>query len=296
MAELTNEQIDQIFEACRNNVAELAGAISTSLGIDCQLTPGEDAQGTTGILNRVPEGPGIAVTLQLDGYGILCLIPENLPIPEWHHSPDEAQAAQLENLSTNWKVNLLSDSDADVQTRPVSCQSLRAHLEMCQPTEDVRMLELSASVADGTDAPVLIHVVLPVSNPIMERRAGELSSESDSVSARETPTDQGPSASEETSDREPKDSALEMRMRRLNKIPVDLIVRVADRKMDVQQLRDIAPGTLLMFDKPCDSLLDVYIGNKLYCRGKAVKVGENFGIRINECNSAVVRVKKVHQV
>lgn len=302
MAELTNEQIDQIFEACRNNVASLAGSITAGLGTECELTPGEDTQGAFEILNRVPEGPGIAVTLQGDGYGILCLIPESLPIPEWHHSPDEAQAALLETLAASWKENLLPDSEAEVQTRPVSCRNLHTHLESCQPTEDVRLLELSVNAAEGSDSPALIQIVLPVANPIMERRAEELSPDGESATDNEpaatnaTSTDQNTPAPAETADAKPPDPALEMRMRRINKVPVDLIVRVADRKMEVQQLRSIAPGTLLMFDKPCDSLLDVYIGNKLYCRGEAVKVGENFGIKINECNSKVVRVKKVRQV
>lgn len=92
------------------------------------------------------------------------------------------------------------------------------------------------------------------------------------------------------------DSALAGRLQRIRKVPVSVIVQIAERRMALQQLRQIAPGTLLMFDKPCDSLLDVFVNNRLYCRGEAVKVGESFGIRISECNSQVVREKKVHQV
>lgn len=92
------------------------------------------------------------------------------------------------------------------------------------------------------------------------------------------------------------DPALAIRLQRIRKVPVSVIVQIAERRMALQQLRQIAPGTLLMFDKPCDSLLDVFVNNRLYCRGEAVKVGESFGIRISECNSQVVREKKVHQV
>jgi flagellar motor switch protein FliN/FliY len=51
-----------------------------------------------------------------------------------------------------------------------------------------------------------------------------------------------------------------------------------------------------MFDKPYDSLLDVYVDNRLYCRGEAVKIGETFGVKISESNSQVIREKKVYQV
>lgn len=302
MAELTNEQIDEVFDNCRRSVEDLARSISSSLSIDCRLTFGDEARGADEVLNRAPDGPGIALTLKLDGYGILCLIPESLPIPAWHHSPDDNQAARLEALVSEWKECLLPGADLPVQTRPFSCQNLRAHLESCKPTEDVRMLELSAIVSDADDSPVPIHMVLPVSNPILERRAGEAGDDADSVvvdepaSANEDSAKAMAPAATVEADRESVDPALEMRKRRINKVAVDLSVRIADRMMDIQQLRSIAPGTLLMFDKPFDSLLDVYIGNKLYCRGEAVKVGERFGIKINECNSEVVRVKKVRQV
>lgn len=92
------------------------------------------------------------------------------------------------------------------------------------------------------------------------------------------------------------DAALADRLQRIRKVPVSLIVQIAERRMALQQLREIAPGTLLMFDKPCDSLLDVFVNNRLYCRGEAVKVGESFGIKISECNAQVVREKKVHQI
>ena len=127
----------------------------------------------------------------------------------------------------------------------------------------------------------------------------------------EVPTDQAQSPAGETDasedngstatppvtpPKQPVNPELGRRLQRVRKVPVNVIVRIAERKMTLQQLRSITPGTILMFDKPCDSLLDVFVDNRLYCRGEAVKVDETFGIRINECLSQVVREKKVHQV
>jgi flagellar motor switch protein FliN len=94
----------------------------------------------------------------------------------------------------------------------------------------------------------------------------------------------------------PVNPALAQRVHRIRKVPVNVIVRIAERKMPLHQLRSIAPGTLLMFDKPCNSPLDIFVNNQLYCRGEAVKVGETFGVKINESNAQIVREQKVHQV
>jgi flagellar motor switch protein FliN/FliY len=144
--------------------------------------------------------------------------------------------------------------------------------------------------------------VLPVENAILEQAGddsalGDESAAEESAAASEAgPVAAAPAPPPVAAAPAPIDPVLEKRKQRINKVPVSLIVRIATRKMEVQQLREIAPGALLMFDQPCDSLLDVFVDNRLYCRGEAVKIGEQFGIKINECNAQVVREKKVHQV
>lgn len=69
---------------------------------------------------------------------------------------------------------------------------------------------------------------------------------------------------------------------RLMKLPVNVAVHLAERKMELSQLLTMAPGTLLTFDKSCEDLLDLYVNNQIYARGEAVKIGEKFGLKINE--------------
>ncbi len=70
--------------------------------------------------------------------------------------------------------------------------------------------------------------------------------------------------------------------RRLLKLPVTVAVHLAERKINLSQLLTMAPGTLLTFDKSCEDLLDLYVNNRYYARGEAVKIGEKFGLKINE--------------
>lgn len=78
-------------------------------------------------------------------------------------------------------------------------------------------------------------------------------------------------------------------LERLRRLPVPIIVRLADKKMELGQLLAIGPGAIITFDKSCEDLLDLYVNNQLYCRGEAVKIGEKFGLKICEVGSAEAR-------
>jgi flagellar motor switch protein FliN/FliY len=69
---------------------------------------------------------------------------------------------------------------------------------------------------------------------------------------------------------------------RLRRLPVEISVRLAEKKIPMPQLLGITPGMLITFNKSCEDLLDLYVNNTRYCRGEAVKIGENFGLKINQ--------------
>src|SRR5262245_27611452 len=67
---------------------------------------------------------------------------------------------------------------------------------------------------------------------------------------------------------------------RLRRLPVQVSVRLAETRIPMSQLMNIAPGMLIPFNKSCDDLLDLYVNNARFCRGEAVKIGEKFGLKI----------------
>jgi flagellar motor switch protein FliN/FliY len=73
-------------------------------------------------------------------------------------------------------------------------------------------------------------------------------------------------------------------LQRVMKLPVTIAVRLAEKKIELGQLLALNPGALITFNKPCEDLPDLYINNRIYCRGEAVKIGEKFGLKINELN------------
>jgi flagellar motor switch protein FliN/FliY len=80
---------------------------------------------------------------------------------------------------------------------------------------------------------------------------------------------------------------------RLRNVPVTIIVKLAEKKMEMGQLLGIGTGAIITFEKSCEALLDLYVNNRLYCRGEAVKIGEKFGIKVCEVGSVEQRVSAV---
>lgn len=69
-------------------------------------------------------------------------------------------------------------------------------------------------------------------------------------------------------------------VQRLLRLQVPVIVKLASKKMSVRTLTALRPGTIIEFDKRSDDELELMICNKTIGFGEAVKVGENFGLRV----------------
>lgn len=65
------------------------------------------------------------------------------------------------------------------------------------------------------------------------------------------------------------------------KLEVPVIVQIAERTMEVGEVLDLAPGSIVELPKLSDDELELMANNKVVGTGLAVKVGENFGIRIS---------------
>lgn len=55
--------------------------------------------------------------------------------------------------------------------------------------------------------------------------------------------------------------------------------------MRVRAILDLTPGSIVEFDTPASSELDLLANNHLIARGIAVKVGENFGLQVTQMAS-----------
>lgn len=70
------------------------------------------------------------------------------------------------------------------------------------------------------------------------------------------------------------------RLSAILKLEVPLIVQIGTRDMPVQEVLSLAPGAILELPKLADEELEILVNNKPIGLGMAVKVGENFGVRV----------------
>ncbi len=65
------------------------------------------------------------------------------------------------------------------------------------------------------------------------------------------------------------------------KLEVPVIVQIAERRMPLQEVLAWSPGAIIELHKTVDDELQLLVNNVGIGTGTAVKIGENFGIRIS---------------
>jgi flagellar motor switch protein FliN len=68
--------------------------------------------------------------------------------------------------------------------------------------------------------------------------------------------------------------------RGLLRIQVPVTVTLASKKQPIGRIVELGPGSIIQFDKSCQEMLEMRVGNQRVAEGEAVTVGGKFGIRI----------------
>lgn len=82
-------------------------------------------------------------------------------------------------------------------------------------------------------------------------------------------------------------------VRTILKLEVPVIVQIGHRTVTMNEVLAFGPGTILEMDKSSEENLDLLVKNKQIGSGTAVKVGENFGIRITSIDPPQQRVAAI---
>jgi flagellar motor switch/type III secretory pathway protein FliN len=63
-------------------------------------------------------------------------------------------------------------------------------------------------------------------------------------------------------------------------IRVPVVVTLAGNRQPLHRIVELGPGSIIQFEKSCEEMLDLSVGDHLIASGEAVKVGDKFGLRI----------------
>jgi flagellar motor switch protein FliN len=80
----------------------------------------------------------------------------------------------------------------------------------------------------------------------------------------------------------PKPALTDHELDRILRLEVPLIVKLADRKMHLSEVMRLGTGAIIEFFKSSEQPLELLVNNKVIAIGEAVKIGENFGLRIRQ--------------
>lgn len=69
--------------------------------------------------------------------------------------------------------------------------------------------------------------------------------------------------------------------RSLLKIKVPATVILAAKRQPISKIVELGPGSIIMFEKSCEEMLELEVGGRKIAVGEAVKVGDKFGLRVS---------------
>lgn len=86
-------------------------------------------------------------------------------------------------------------------------------------------------------------------------------------------------------------SKLSPELRKLFHLQVPIIVHLAERTMAMRDVLELGAGSIIEFSRSSDAELDLVVGNRHVGKGQAVKVGENFGLRVTDIGPLEERIR-----
>jgi len=289
--ELTPELAPQIVEAIAQNAEEAAGALGRALDGEFVLKAGE----ATTLGERRPDGGGLVAAFTFGDEVMLALLPAASGlVPDWTKDPDPTGASKLSTLAQELSMLLVPESlmaddfaaawvddfgaaieraGADDAAAALPIEVARGEtlgeLLLVWPAASAKAAITSPAAEEAAEAPADAPAATGGAPPGGESTAGEGEPPRSRVLRWNAPPardfrDLPPHAV----------SALQVR--------VPLSVNLAGKKLSVKDVIELAPGSIITFEKGCDDPLEVTVGSRPVAKGEAVKVGERFGVRVQE--------------
>ncbi|HEX3998409.1 MAG TPA: FliM/FliN family flagellar motor C-terminal domain-containing protein [Pirellulales bacterium] len=294
------EAFAQILAQCQAGRDEIAQAFERSLGEAVSVSANEPAAWDA---DRIPadlSGPGLAMAfVGPQGVAILLLAESSGLVPSWYNAPDTSQRGRLATLAQELGMLALPDSLGadDFQFRAVP--SLADVARHAKPKDGAQAIELSLK---GKSHDGIARLIWPMNEtgfptadaPPVASPAGPPVQAAAAAAPAATPNPKAAPAAAHVP-AAPKRSAIDLPdyTRSLLHIRVPISVTLATKRQPIGQIMELGAGSIIHFDKSCEEMLDLYVGEHRVAKGEAVKVGEKFGLRITSVILPEERFKPV---
>jgi len=284
MSELTSEIASEVVAACQAGAEEAASALGRSLDGEFALTVGEAGNYQSDSTPAGFDGPGLAILLKFGDIGFAALLPESSDLlPDWYADPDPTGESKLSTLAQELSMLLVPETLFADAFEAKRVEQLGAAVSAAGVAEGAALVTLQVTSGDST---AQLSLIWPLPSPDALYPAQEDPEETEAP--EETPAEASPAqpAASPTVDSPspnvPQDySSLPAYTQTLLKVKVPVHVVLASRKEKIGEVLDLAPGTIIKFEKSCEEMLHMFVGDQMIAEGEAIKIGDKFGFRIS---------------
>jgi flagellar motor switch protein FliN len=257
---------DAMLAACKAGAAQAAAAIGRAFQGEVRLDLGEKLVLQSAETDLELDGPGLIVLVKADRMTVVMTVPAAKGlVPEWCARPDSTGESKLATLAQELGMNLLPETwiTKDFSARWVA--SLGAALGRGEVPQDAIVVPLAVT-QNGQPAGNM-GVIWPAANPddFFAASPKELIGQAKNVEKPTLPLGSGD---------------LPPYTRSLLRIKVPVIVSLAEKRQKLSRIIELGPGSIIQFEKSCEEMLELEVGNRAVASGEAVKVGDKFGLRI----------------
>jgi flagellar motor switch protein FliN/FliY len=282
MSELTPELAGSLLEVCREGAGETGEALARALDGQFSVTVGEATTWSACDAGRELDGPGLALTFQVGDLAIAAVLSESSGmLPPWYKTPDATGTSKLATLAQELSMLLLPEALAVGDAKASFVANLGAGLAAAGVSNDAThvALQLAGNERSGT-----LRLLWPLATPAqllapVSAPSSEAAAATPAPQPAAKPTPAAPAFRPPVS-RTLDFSGLPGYSRSLLKIQVPVSVELASKKETLQEVIGLAPGSIIKFDKGCEEMLRLLVGENAVAIGEAVKVGEKFGFRV----------------
>jgi len=291
VAEVNQELANEMAAAVKAGTDWASEVFGGALDAPSTLTAGEHAPVDLENLPEPLDQPSLMFVYHCESLSLVAFLPESVGLlKQADGEPEEGAATELAKLAEELGGLLLPPNRRPKGVRVGRTEGVAEALGQAGDMSVASLLPVALEV-DGHPSSTLTFV-WPIEQPfelLTEEQAlaslgkceeaGSAAAESSEPSpapATESPPDAAP-PSAATSALE----ALPPYTQSLLRIRVPVKVTLAVKKQPVSKILTLGPGSIIQFEKSCEEMLTLEVGEQAIGQGEAVKVGDKFGIRLS---------------
>ncbi len=244
----------------------------------------QSLEGQKGALARATSGRGLSIEFHFNLFRVeIFLADEAEVIPRWADDPDPTGKSKLATLAQELGILLFP---AEWPLRESTARVVSTSSTERKPPEDAPGILVALSVGDR-ELPMFIWLL---EEEAVGRTAGspqtpsreQLASAEHSAGGKSGVGGSIQVGAANQGGHSSRARMLPLLTRSLLKIRLPVEVILARTRKPLAEILQLAPGTIIQFNKSCDEPLELAVNGYVIARGEAVKVGDKFGLRILE--------------